>query len=411
MSSVPGQKNKSGGICVFPWTWAHRESLSRGHRRTPCNRNGFFVLRGRRGENPSVVVDFDSGDLVGQFGELLDVAAPPVSIDDAKALAREHFGLDATVKPLGGERDHNFHLQDQSGEEFVLKVIHPAEDPDVSDFQSRMLLHIEAADPDLATPRVVRLKQDNGYRVLWHTDDQSPRWVRCLTYLAGCPLNRAERSPVQKRNIGTFLGRLDFALRDFRHPAENHDLLWDTKHAARVRPLLVDVSDEVKRAAADRALDHFAKYILPNLPHMRNQVIHNDFNPHNVLAGSSRNDEITGVIDFGDAVRSPLVQDLAVAAAYQFEPTGHPLEGPAQVAAAFHAVYPLLPEEVEILPDLIATRFALAIAISYWRAAKHPDNADYIMRNQAAAWLGLQRLNETPRDEAITWLRRRIEQR
>ena len=33
------------------------------------------------------------------------------------------------------------------------------------------------------------------------------------------------------------------------------------------------------------------------------------------------------------------------------------------------------------------------------------------LRNQAAAWLGLQRLNETPRDEAITWLRRRIEQR
>jgi Ser/Thr protein kinase RdoA (MazF antagonist) len=102
------------------------------------------------------------------------------------------------------------------------------------------------------------------------------------------------------------------------------------------------------------------------------------------------------------------VQDLAVAAAYQFEPTGHPLEGPAEVAAAFHQLYPLLPEEVEILPDFIGARFALAIAISFWRAARHPDNAAYIMRNQNAAWSGLQRLNEISRDGAIDWLHKRI---
>jgi len=364
------------------------------------------------GEDLSIISDFDNGDLVGKFGGgALDIAAPPVSIEDAKRLAREYFGLDAKVQPLDGERDRNFHLHDKSGQEFVLKISHPAEDPDVSDFQSRMLLHIEAADPDLATPRVVRSKQDEGYRVLWHTDDQLPRWVRCLTYLAGCPMYRAKRSPIQKRNIGTFLGRLDFALSDFRHSAENYDLLWDTKHAARVRPLLKNVSDEVKRAAAHRSLDHFAKYTQPNLPGMRNQVIHSDLNPHNILVGESRNEDITGVIDFGDAVRSPLVQDLAIAAAYQFEPIGHPLEGPAEVAAAFHAVYPLLPEEMEILPDLIAARFAMAIVISYWRAGNHPENADYIMRNQAASWFGLQRLNEISRDEAITWLRRRIEER
>ncbi len=127
-----------------------------------------------------------------------------------------------------------------------------------------------------------------------------------------------------------------------------------------------------------------------------------------MLAGIPQNEEIAGVIDFGDSVHSPIVQDLAVAAAYQFEPTGHPLEGPAEVAAAFHELYPLLPEEVEILPDFIGARFALAIAISFWRAARHPDNAAYIMRNQNAAWSGLQRLNEISRDEAIDWLHKRI---
>ncbi|WP_163066531.1 phosphotransferase, partial [Acinetobacter baumannii] len=70
------------------------------------------------------------------------------------------------------------------------------------------------------------------------------------------------------------------------------------------------------------------------------QVVHNDFNPHNVLAGATDDDEIAGVIDFGDMVRSPLIQDLATACAYQLTPDGHPLRGVADMAQAFHAVYP-----------------------------------------------------------------------
>lgn len=357
--------------------------------------------------NSSVRNDGHAGATIEQLGELLEVAAPPVSNEEAAELARVHFGLDVSVEPLVGERDRNFHLRDGKGREFVLKVIHPAEDQAVTDFQSKMLLHIQAADPELAVPVLVRPRDVDANEVLWRSTEHSPRRVRCLTYLAGCPLYRAERSVIQKRNLGTFLGRLNLALRGFRHPADNHELLWDVKHADRARSLLANL-DQARKDLVGRTLDHFASHVVPMLPRLRAQVIHNDFNPHNVLAGIPRNEDIAGVIDFGDAVHSPLVQDLAVAAAYQFEPVGHPLEGPGEVAAAFHALYPLQPEEIEILPDYIGARFALAIAISFWRAARHPDNADYIMRNQKAAWSGLQRLNEISRDEAIDWLHKRI---
>jgi len=346
-------------------------------------------------------------DMIDRMGDLHDVAAPPVSADEVKALALVHYGLDVSVQPLGGERDRNFRLRAAGEREYVLKVIHPAEDPDVSDFQSRMLLHVEDRDPQLPTPRVVRSK-DDCHRVLWQKAGESSRWVRCLTYLGGTPLYQAKRSVTQRRNLGTFLGRLDSALQDFRHGAENHDLIWDTKKALRIRHLLVHVPEREKRAAANVELDRFAEQLEPIVPQMRTQIIHNDFNPHNVLVQKAQNEAIAGVIDFGDAVRSPVLQDLAVAAAYHFETEGHPLEGPGQVAEAFHAVHPLLPEEIALLPDFIGARFALAIAISYWRAAKHPSNAPYIMRNQAVAWFGLKRLNEVPREEAIDWLQNKL---
>jgi hydroxylysine kinase len=352
-----------------------------------------------------------SASLVQQLGELLDVAAPLVTIAEVEALARAQFGLDVRAAPLTGERDRNFRLRDRDGRDFVLKIIHPAEAAGVTDFQSRLLLHVEAAAPDLPVPRLVRPRDSEALEFVWQTDGQPLRRVRCLTYLAGRPLHAIAPSMAQRRSLGALLARLDLALADFSHPAENHDLLWDIKWAGRARPLLADLPHAEKRALAEAALDRLEQYVVPALSGLRSQVIHNDFNPHNVLVDPVADDVISGVIDFGDVVRSPLVQDLAVAAAYQSSADGHPLQNAAEMAASFHAICPLRAEEIELLPDMIAARLALTIAVSSWRAARQPENADYILRNQATAWTGLQRLHALARNDAIQWLRIQIEVR
>ena len=346
--------------------------------------------------------------MIDALGELLNVAAPPATIAEVETLARAEFGIDARATPLGGERDRNFHLQDRDGGAFVLKVIHPAEPADVSDLQSRLLLHLAVHRMEMSVPRLLRPRDGSALEVLWRVEGQPLRRVRCLTYLAGCPLHRTTSNATQRRHLGASLAQLDRALADFAHPADGHDLIWDLKSAGRVRPLLADLPDPHIRALAEGALDRFATDVVPALSRLRRQVIHNDFNPHNVLVDEAAHDRIAGIIDFGDAVRAPLVQDIAVAAAYQLGAGGHPLQGPADLAAGYHAVSALGADEIEVLPDLIATRLALTIAISSWHAARHSDNAAYLLRNQAAAWSGLQRLHDLPRGDAIPWLRRQI---
>ena len=66
----------------------------------------------------------------------------------------------------------------------------------------------------------------------------------------------------------------------------------------------------------ERLLEGFERHAVPLLRGLRRQVIHNDFNPHNVLADAVDDTRIAGVIDFGDMVHAPLVQDLATACAY-----------------------------------------------------------------------------------------------
>ncbi len=334
---------------------------------------------------------------IESLGALLDVAAPPVSVEVAEGVARDCFGVVGTARLLTGERDHNFHLRDHEGRELVLKLVHPAEDPGVTAFHSEALLHIATVDPALPTPRLQVSHTGVGCSVVLNG---APRQVRLLTYLQGNPLHLRPATSALRRDLGACLARLDLALAGFSHPSDRHSLLWDLQHAAQVRPLL-DALPRDLRALPERSMERFERDVVPVLPRLRAQVIHNDFNPHNVL---SDGDRIAGIIDFGDMVRAPLVQDLATAAAYQILAEGPVLEAPGQLVAAFHAVCPLTEDEIAVLPDLIAARLMLTIAISSWRAARHPDNAAYILRNQPDSWRGLARLDALDRAASVEYL-------
>jgi Ser/Thr protein kinase RdoA (MazF antagonist) len=89
-------------------------------------------------------------------------------------------------------------------------------------------------------------------------------------------------------------------------------------------------------------------------------------------------------------VRAPLINDLAIACAYH---TAIDTWSPAaEVAAGYNAAMPLTSLERDLLPDLIATRLAMTTLITGWRAAKYPENRDYILRNANQGWAGLEHL-------------------
>jgi len=336
-------------------------------------------------------------------GDLLATGVPPLDAAEAERLARQYFGLSGAARPLTGERDSNFLIASADGRRFVLKLGSPAEERSVVDFQTCALQHARRSDPQLPLPQPVPTR-DGALLAEVAGPGGGSRVLRMLSYLDGLPLSEAPSSPAQRRAIGAMLARLDLALRDFVHPAADHELMWDLQHAAKVRDLFTHLPPGRDHGLPQRFLDAFEAHALPVLPALRTQVIHNDANLHNLLVAPDAPDVVAGLIDFGDMVRAPLVQELAVAAAYHLKPEGHPLAGAADVVAGYAACTPLREEELKVLFDLIATRLVLIVAISGWRAARYPGNAAYLLRNNAAAWAGLARLATLTRGEARTFL-------
>jgi len=323
---------------------------------------------------------------------VLSAAAAPVPAAWAAAVVLERYGLEGTLSALTGERDANFLLrvEDPAGERrYMLKISHPVETPLVADFQTQALLHLAQVDPGLPVQRLV----PTLYGATSFTDrapDDSIRVVRLFTYLEGMPMPQAPRSAAQRAAVARTLARLDIALSGLQHPAGSLELPWDIQRADRARGLLVHVADAARRALAERALDDFTKRAKPALADLRRQPIHNDFNIYNLLVDAQAPDQVSGILDFGDMVEAPMIDDLAVAASYQLDEQGDALATIADFVAAYHRVNPLKPEELDVLFDLIRARLAMVVAISGWRAARHPENADYLLRNNAVSWARLK---------------------
>lgn len=335
-------------------------------------------------------------------------APPPVfTAAEAEALARQHFGVVGAATPLTSERDANFRVRVASGESFVLKLANPAEEAAVTNLQTEALLHVARHDPELPVPRVVPNLEGTHEKVVTDSEGR-PTILRLLSYLEGLPLYEAPRSAAQRRSLGNNLARLTRALGDFTHAATHHDLQWDIKHTHRLWQFVPHIEDVHKRNLAERIVQGFDDLVAPVMASLRTQFVHNDLNPYNVLVEAEDPTRVAGIIDFGDIVFTPLVMDLAVAASYHLSLDsleGDPLGEAIDLIAAYHAVLPLQAIELDLLYDLMGARLVASVCISAWRAARFPENREYILRNAPRAWAGLEIFAALPRSRAQEQLR------
>jgi Ser/Thr protein kinase RdoA (MazF antagonist) len=308
---------------------------------------------------------------------VLEAKAPCFSEADAEGVVREVFRLEAEARALYSERDQNFHVRAGADREFVLKVANPAEDPAVVDFHTRALLHIAAVDASLPVPQVVPTADGAPYRWVVGPDGRRSL-VRLLTFLPGRLLDHAYRSPALLRDIGATTARLARALRGFFHPAARHTLLWDLLQIPHLREYTHHIHEPELRRLIERILANFEERVLPQLRTLRAQVIHNDVSTHNTLVDPVGGDRVTGLIDFGDMIHAPLVNDIAVPFAEMLVDQTDRLDAAMQIVAGYHGVERFTEDEIRLAFDLATARAAMSLTVANWREKEHPENSDYI---------------------------------
>ncbi|MCY1309628.1 hypothetical protein D9M70_597390 [compost metagenome] len=98
-------------------------------------------------------------------------------------------------------------------------------------------------------------------------------------------------------------------------------------------------------------------------------------------------------------VRTPLVNDVVVAAAYALGESDSLLDAPRAFLEGYQSVTPLTAEELDVFYDLLMVRMVLRLTLTEWRASRFPENRDYILRNTRRSWRQFEQLRSMSRAE------------
>lgn len=318
------------------------------------------------------------------LGELLSTPPPVFNTRDAQRVAKEHYGLNVEARELSGERDRTFLLTQQDSKRFILKISNPVDTQSVRTFQSGVLRHIETKSPSLPVPRLIS--------TVFGMDEfrtTSPDGIELFgsmnSFLAGAAASAQASTKSRRRSFGQTLASLDAAMVDYSHPSEDRVLSWDLMHCIRLIPIVEAIDGVELRSLIREFLRRFDEDVRPVVEGLRPQIIHNDANNSNLLVDLENPHLVSGIIDFGDMVRAPLANEVAVCASYEVHGSNDPVGCILDVIEGFSSITPLQHLELQHLLDLVLARLCVRMLITSWRAERFPENRAYILRNTLPA--------------------------
>jgi 4-aminobutyrate aminotransferase-like enzyme/Ser/Thr protein kinase RdoA (MazF antagonist) len=340
---------------------------------------------------------------------VLAAARPAFDAATVVDIARRTFDVDAAgARDLGSERDQAFLLLDKSAAPVaVLKVSNAAEDPTTLDMEALAVLHAQRVDPSLPLaipwliPGAPRDSTDPADRRVAFDAADGRHYVRGYSILPGRDrIDAITLSDTALAGWGAMAARVGRALRGFFHPAAQRTMLWDVQHAGRTRELLGAIGDERHRALVEAVLDRFETAVVPLWPSLRAQVIHTDLTTDNALADDEGN--VSGIVDFGDMSHSALVVDLAslLDSLLNGRTEDELFRCARLVITGYEAITPLEPLELQLLPELVAARAAVTIAISSWRSEQGLEDPTFAERYNAPVARTIETLLDVGWNEA-----------
>uniref|UniRef100_A0A6M2CK70 Hydroxylysine kinase n=1 Tax=Rhipicephalus microplus TaxID=6941 RepID=A0A6M2CK70_RHIMP len=348
----------------------------------------------------------------------------------AALLAKEKFKMTAdNVTELVSYDDRNFKVQlarnDPEWERyphgFVLKVTNwvESQQTDFLESVSRLMTEVSAQVPC----QLPVLSKEGRHFVTDHFSIGGPEStfvkecaIRLFTFLPGRTISRRQVNDRMCLTWGGLLGRIHRAIKE---PERYPTLLrrytpWSLWSVAELDGLLDStISNCEDKALVRSVLASFAK-LEPKLRSLPMAVLHGDLNENNVLTspmGGNENedDEVYGVLDWGDVHGGARVMDLAVLLTYVLmAPSSLDRSSEENAGLALTGYLQHVPDEAANLPllkTLVAARLCQSVVKGLEAFQKNPDNK-YVLDTQESGWRCLRRLWDTPDEQLLaTWSR------
>lgn len=320
-----------------------------------------------------------------------------ISTQEAAEILVALYGIQGNISELPGDVDFNFRVKVDDGDGYILKISRPDQDVNYLDFQQAILQHLEAY-PEIVAPKTIKNREGNPMATYTDAHDKE-RKVRLLTWIPGRLWSSVNPHSNDLRfSLGKECGKLAKALQGFDHEEAHREFEWDIAQSLWIKKH-IDLFSEQQREVITHFQSSFEAQ-LESYQQLRKSVVHNDANDNNVLVSSDLiAPTVTAAIDYGDAIHTQIINDLAIACAYAIMHHNDPLEASLAIVKGYHESLPLQETELAHLYTCIAMRLVISVTKSAINKIVEPDN-EYLLISEKPAWEVLNKWAEINADFA-----------
>ncbi len=209
-------------------------------------------------------------------------------------------------------------------------------------------------------------------------------FIRTCRFIEGSFLHQVDINQALLRHYGQSIGKMHKVLM----PLNSAEIkakrsTWDLQFAMDNVDKLKYILKPKDQKLVHYFLDQYNHRVLPKIKQLPKSIIHGDLNEHNILVNQT---SLVGLIDFGDCSYGPLINDIAIALCYLLMlDDSIDLDLLSPFISAYHAIRPIMIEEIDLIFWLIAARLCVSVLHSAEAKALSTDT-DYILISEKAAW-------------------------
>ena len=294
-------------------------------------------------------------------------------------------GKTISLKELNSERDKNFLLRVNNKPSYVIKISNPSELKNLLNLQDFILDNLKKRNSinKFIPKRIhtsIKLYKDQYNRSCY---------VRILSFIEGKMYALVNSNKNLEYSLGSLLGNLSKELQNLNHINAFRKFEWDPANISWVKKR-VNVFKGHKKIIIKNNLKEYNLFIKKNINNLRFSLTHGDANNYNLVV---KNNLISGLLDYGDMIYAPTINDLAVSLAYVLMNKEDLYSSLKNVVISYHKVFPITFDEIFSLITLVKARLTITVVMAEKQRKKFPNNK-YLSISEKDAWNLLYKLHQ-----------------
>jgi len=307
-----------------------------------------------------------------------------ITPEKAEQILFELYNIKGKAFELPGYTDYNFRIKVDNENCYVLKISRENADENFLLFLQDILLYLEKNTDEIILPKIISDKAGK-YTSEIFDENKNNQKIRLLSWVSGKIWSQVNPQLDSLRfSLGEQCGLLTQTLQGFDHPQAHGEFEWDTAKSLWTKDHLHLLNPEEKEVIS--CFQNLFEGQLISYNQLRKSIIHNDANDNNIIVTEDLvNPKVKSIIDFGDAIYSQIINDVAVSCSYAIMEHNDPLNAAIPIISGYHASFPLEEKELKHLYNAIAMRLVISYTASIINQKKEPDN-EYLQISSKPAW-------------------------